>query len=128
MKSASTMYSQIERIPVTLTRRKSSLCHEQYLCGQAWFFGVLILEIGWFISELKLLRQRHTDSALSRPSVSRMQLPAVFIVIQLKRKQRAEVSLHKLFFCSRQMTLHTRIIIIIILKLTNMNPPQCSVT
>lgn len=71
-------------------------------------FGVIIFDPEWFISEPKLFWQRHTDSSLSRPSASRMQEPAVFIVDQIKRKQWAEVSMHKLFFCSRQKNLHTQ--------------------
>lgn len=100
-------------------------CVMNSTCEDRLVLGVLILETEWFISEPKLLRQRHTDSSLSRPSVSRMQPPAVFIVDQLKRKQRAEVSIHRLFFCSRQMNLHTRI-----KKKTvaNMNPPLLSIS
>lgn len=110
-KSASNMYSQIESIPVTLPHRlwqEILIMSWTVLVWTGLVFGVLILETEWFIDEPKLLRQRHADSSLSRPSVSRMQVPAVFIVDQLKRKQCAEVSIHKLFFYSRQMNLHTR--------------------
>lgn len=43
----------------------------------------------------KLFWQHHTDSSLSRPLISRMFLPAVFIVDQTKRKHQSEVSRYR---------------------------------
>lgn len=103
-------------------------CVMNSTCEDRLVLGVLILETEWFISEPKLLRQRHTDSSLSRPSVTRMQPPAVFIVDQLKRKQRAEVSICRLFFCSRQMSLHTWINNNKKKPVANMNPPLLSIS
>lgn len=91
-------------------------------------FEVLILQAPCFTNEPKLFWQHHTGGSLSRPPVSRMQLPAVFFVDQPKRKQQAKVSTDRLFSGSRQMNLH-------IwgqknkknLSVTNEIPPSCGI-
>lgn len=69
-------------------------------------FEVLILQAPCFTNEPKLFWQHHTGCSLSRPPVSRMQLPAVFFVDQPKRKQQGKVSTDRLCSYSRQIDLH----------------------
>lgn len=66
---------------------------------------VLIFQAPDFTNKPKCLWQLHTDSSLSRPPVSTMQLPAVFFMDQRKRKPEAKVSRGRLFSCCRHKSL-----------------------